>query len=242
MRHGPCRACARRTSHSSAAARPTAVVTGASSGIGRATAVAFAEDGANVVLAARGREGLAAMARDCGAGGAEVLVHPADVTDANAVVGLAAAAMERFGAIDVWANLVGVGAIGLFEKVPIEAHRRVIEANLVGHMNGAHAVLGYFRTRRRGTLVNMTSVGGFAPSPYAAAYAASNSACAASPNRCAASWRRHRRRCSIPAPSQPASSRWRTRRARRPSSAASRSRPGSRTPSRRTGSVRWRRS
>ena len=157
----------------SSAPRPTVVVTGASSGIGHATAIAFAEDGANVVLAARGLPGLEAVARACRQAGAEVLVHPVDVTDAAAVQALADAAIAHFGAIDVWASLVGVGAVGLFDEVPIAAHRRVIEANLIGHMNGAHAVVGHFRARRCGTLIHMNSIGGFASSPYSAAYAAS---------------------------------------------------------------------
>ena len=153
--------------------RTTVVVTGASSGIGRATALAFAADGADLVLAARGVEALAAVAASCRDWGAEVLVHPVDVTDAAAVRGLAEAALAHFGGIDVWCNLVGVGAVGRFDEVPVEAHRRVVEANLIGHMNGAHAVLGHFRQRGQGTLINMVSIGAFAPSPYSAAYSAS---------------------------------------------------------------------
>jgi short-subunit dehydrogenase len=153
--------------------RRCVVITGASSGIGHATSVAFAQDGADLVLAARGRDGLERVAATCRAAGAEVLVHPVDVTDASAVSSLAGAAIKRFGAIDVWANLVGVGAVGRFDSVPIEAHRRVVEANLIGHMNGAHAAIGHFRERRRGTLINMISVGGFAAAPYATAYVAS---------------------------------------------------------------------
>lgn len=152
---------------------PVVVVTGASSGIGRATALAFADDGADLVLAARERESLDTVAAECSAAGARVLVQPTDVTDADAVKRLAAAALERFGQIDVWINNVGIGAIGLFDQTPIEAHRRVIESNLLGHMHGAHAVVPHFRARGCGTLINMVSVGGWIPAPYAAAYSAS---------------------------------------------------------------------
>ncbi|OUM03818.1 SDR family oxidoreductase [Variovorax sp. JS1663] len=149
------------------------VLTGASSGIGRATALAFAGEGADLVLAAREREALDVVAAECSEAGARVLVQPTDVTDPAAVKQLADAALERFGQIDVWINNVGIGAIGLFDQTPIEAHRRVVEANLLGHMHGAHAVLPHFRARGCGTLINMISVGGWIPAPYAAAYSAS---------------------------------------------------------------------
>jgi short-subunit dehydrogenase len=152
---------------------PVVVLTGASSGIGRATALAFAGEGADLVLAARERESLDVVAAECSEAGARVLVQPTDVTDAEAVKRLADAALERFGQIDVWINNVGVGAIGPFDQTPIEAHRRVVEANLLGHIYGAHAVLPHFRARGCGTLINMISVGGWVSSPYAAAYSAS---------------------------------------------------------------------
>ena len=151
----------------------TVVITGASSGIGRATAVAFAKGGANVVLAARGRDALDAVAAQCESEGGQALVVPCDVSDAQAVRALAHAAITRFDGIDMWINNVGVGAVGAFDATPMEAHRRVIEATLIGHMNGAHAVMPHFRARRQGTLVNMISVGGWAAAPYAAAYTAS---------------------------------------------------------------------
>ncbi|MEP6589465.1 MAG: SDR family NAD(P)-dependent oxidoreductase, partial [Polaromonas sp.] len=121
------------------------VLTGASSGIGRATALAFAREGAHLVLAARGLEALDKVAAECEMLGAQALAVPADVTDADSMRGLASAAIERFGPIDVWINNVGIGAVGAFDATPIEAHQRVIEANLIGHMNGAHAVLPHFR-------------------------------------------------------------------------------------------------
>ena len=155
-------------------ARPTTVVlTGASSGIGRATAMAFAKEGANIVLAARGREALEVVAAECEKAGAQTLVVPTDVGSTQAMRTLAHAAITRFDCIDVWINNVGVGAVGAFDTTPMDVHRRVIEANLIGHMNGAHAVLPHFRVRRRGTLINMISVGGWASAAFASAYTAS---------------------------------------------------------------------
>ncbi|WP_235578299.1 SDR family oxidoreductase [Pseudorhodoferax sp. Leaf267] len=152
---------------------PVVVITGASSGIGRATALAFARQRARVVLAARNPEALELVAAQCMRLGAQALVVPTDVADAKAVRALAAAALRRFGGIDVWVNNVGVGAIGRFEATPMEAHRRVIESNLLGHMHGAHAVLPHFRSQGAGVLINMISLGGWVPTPYAAAYVAS---------------------------------------------------------------------
>ena len=149
------------------------VLTGASSGIGRATALAFAREGAHLLLAARGREALDRVAAECKSAGAQALVVAGDVTDADTMRYLASTAIERFGHIDVWINNAGTGAVGAFDATPIEAHQRVIESNLIGHMNGAHAVLPHFRQRGRGTLINMVSVGGWTVAPYAAAYTAS---------------------------------------------------------------------
>lgn len=149
------------------------VITGASSGIGAATAEAFAARGARIVIAARGREGLEKVAERCRAAGAEVLVVPADVADAEAVAALASQAREWLGGIDLWFSNVGVGVVGRFQEVPVEAHRQVIESNLIGHLNDARAVLPIFIEQERGTFVNMISAGGFAPAPWAVAYTAS---------------------------------------------------------------------
>lgn len=149
------------------------VIAGASSGIGRATAQGFARQGARLVLAAR-REGLLEeVAQECRALGAEAMAAPTDVTDAGAVRRLADRAVEAFGGIDVWVNNAGVGAVGRFEETPVEAHRRVIETNLLGPLHGAHAVLPIFLRQGHGVLINTISVGAYAPAPYAAAYAAS---------------------------------------------------------------------
>ncbi|MBY9065246.1 SDR family oxidoreductase [Sphingomonas yunnanensis] len=150
-----------------------AVITGASSGIGAATAIAFARRGARLVLAARGEEGLADIAARCRAVGGHAETRVVDVTDAAAVQALAKEARSLLGAIDLWFSCVGVGVVGRYHEVPLADHARVIQANLQSHMNEAHAVVPIFLAQDRGTWVNMISAGGFVATPYAAAYAAS---------------------------------------------------------------------
>jgi len=151
----------------------TVVVTGASSGIGQATAEAFARQGARLVLVARDLGAIEEVADGCRDLGAETLALAADVTDAMAMTEVARQAAEFGGGVDVWVSNVGTGAVGAFHEVPIEAHEQVIRANLIGHMNDAHAVLPIFLQQGRGVFVNMISLGGFAATPFAAAYSAS---------------------------------------------------------------------
>jgi short-subunit dehydrogenase len=149
------------------------VVTGASSGIGRATALALARKGASIALAARRANLLQDLAAECNALGGHAIAVPTDVTDAEAVQRLAATAEKAFGAIDVWINNAGTGVFGAFQDADLALHRRTVEVNLLGTMNGAYAVLPVFLRQRRGILINNISVGGWAPTPFAAAYTAS---------------------------------------------------------------------
>lgn len=151
----------------------TIVITGASSGIGQATAEAFARRGARLVLAARDPEALERVADICRQFGAHAVAVPTDVTDAAAVKELAAQAQQIGDGIDVWFSNVGVGAVGRFEATPITAHEQVIRINLIGHMNDAHAAVPIFLKQGYGTFINMISLGAFASAPFATAYSAS---------------------------------------------------------------------
>ena len=150
------------------------VITGASSGIGEATAYAFARLHARLVLAARDAAALEEVARRCVERGApDTLVVPTDVTDAGAVRELAARAVALRGRIDVWVNNAGVYIMGPVDEIPEEAYRRVIETNLVGTIHGCQAALRQFRKQRAGHLINISSVAGFGAYRFAAVYNAS---------------------------------------------------------------------
>jgi NAD(P)-dependent dehydrogenase (short-subunit alcohol dehydrogenase family) len=153
--------------------RAVVVITGASSGIGRCAARAFAREGSDLVLAARSPEPLRTVAEECERLGATALAVATDVRDEAAVQALAARAEERFGRLDVWVNCAGVIAYGRFDDVPAEVFRAVIETNFFGQVNGARAALQRFRAQRTGVLINLSSVWGRVTTPDVSAYVAS---------------------------------------------------------------------
>jgi short-subunit dehydrogenase len=149
------------------------VITGASSGVGRAIAIEFAKHGARLVLAARRQQALDEVAAECEGLGATVRVVLTDTRDAQSLSHLAKAAFEFGGCIDIWINNAGVLAAGALDDIPAEVNENVIRTNLLGYIHGAHAVLPYFKHQGYGMLVNNISVGGWFATPYMSAYSAS---------------------------------------------------------------------
>ncbi|WP_068691823.1 SDR family oxidoreductase, partial [Thermobifida halotolerans] len=149
-----------------------AVVTGASSGIGRATALALAGRGAAVVAAARGEEALGEVVLECRARGGRALAVPTDVADPESVETLARRTVEEFGRIDVWVNAAAAAVFGPFSRIPLVDFRRVVDVNLMGCVHGTRAALPRMRERGRGVLVNISSVAGVVAQPYNHAYSA----------------------------------------------------------------------
>jgi NAD(P)-dependent dehydrogenase (short-subunit alcohol dehydrogenase family) len=149
------------------------VVTGASSGIGRATALALARRGARLVLVARDAEALGEVAVECTSLGATAAVVPADVTDAAAVDRAAEIAVERFGRLDAWVNAAAVIAFGSFLDVPLADTRRVLDVNVMGAVHGCRAALPRMIERNRGVVVTVSSILGVIAQPYGSSYAMS---------------------------------------------------------------------
>ncbi|XVU21448.1 SDR family NAD(P)-dependent oxidoreductase [Actinoplanes sp. CA-054009] len=141
------------------------VLTGASSGIGRAAALAFARRGDRVVLAARGSPDLELTATATGG-----LAVPADISDAASVDALASAAVRAYGRIDVWVDTAAVMAYGKFEDLPPSVFDKVVTTDLLGAANVARAALRVFRAQGEGTLVLCSSLLAHVTVPYMSAY------------------------------------------------------------------------
>jgi short-subunit dehydrogenase len=151
----------------------TYVILGASSGFGKGVALRLGRERANVVLAARRTELLEQIATDIRSSGGNALVVTTDAGKADEVDALATAAIARFGRIDVWMNVAGVGAIGRFWEIPNQDYSRLIDTNVKGVIYGSRAALVQFVAQGRGTLVNVGSIDSEVPLAYQAVYAAS---------------------------------------------------------------------
>lgn len=148
----------------------TVVVTGASGGVGRATAVAFAARGDRVALLARGREGLAAAADDVQRAGGEALVVPVDMADAKAVDDAAQKVVDTFGHIDVWVNNAFAGVFAPFTEITPDEFKRVTEVTYLGYVFGTRAALRHMLPRDRGTIVQVGSALAYRGIPLQSAY------------------------------------------------------------------------
>ena len=149
----------------------TVLVTGASSGIGRAAAIELARRGARLVLVARGRESLEEAAAEVLAAGAQAaLVRSADVTDEDAIRAAVDDAVAEFGRLDVVVHAAQVMAYGRIEDVPREVYEQVVDVAVHGTANVARAVLPVFRTQGAGHLVVVNSLLGNIAAPLMGSY------------------------------------------------------------------------
>ncbi len=146
------------------------VVTGASAGVGRATARLFAKKGANVALVARGKDGLEAARREVEAYGCRALALPTDVADAQAVEHAAEVAERELGPIDVWVNVAMVSVFSPFLEMTPEEFKRVTEVTYLGYVYGTMSAFRRMQARNRGTIVQAGSALAYRSIPLQSAY------------------------------------------------------------------------
>jgi NAD(P)-dependent dehydrogenase (short-subunit alcohol dehydrogenase family) len=158
-------------------ANRVALVTGASSGIGRETALAFAREGARVAIAARRVERLEELAeRIRGELGAEIIELPGDVTDPETTTSWVEETVDTLGGLDVLVNAAGIIASGGVQDTTDEVWERLLDVNFRGLLQLTRAAIPALRTRGRGSIVNVSSVCSYRPFPTVAAYCVSKAA------------------------------------------------------------------
>ncbi len=152
------------------------VLLGASSGIGRETALRFAEQGSKVVIAARTESGLTSLVAEIEARGGQAVYSVCDVVDFGQVQAVAQTAIQAFGRIDTWVNVAAVSVYGRFEEISPEEFRRVMDVNYLGQVHGALAALPHLRQAGQGALIAISSVESIVSLPLHSAYSASKHA------------------------------------------------------------------
>ena len=148
------------------------IITGSSSGIGKALAIEAAKQGANVVLAARNIERLNQVAEVCKSFGVESLAVQTDVSKKEDCQNLVQKAIEKFGKIDVLINNAGISMRALFNEMKIEVFEQVMNINFMGTMYCTHAAINHI-LKQKGSVVGISSIAGLAPLPARTAYSAS---------------------------------------------------------------------
>lgn len=152
------------------------VITGASAGVGRATARAFAAEGAHIGLLARGADGLAGARQDVEKLGGQALTVQVDVSDAAAVEAAAEAVEQKFGPIDVWVNVAMVTVLSPVAQMAPDEYKRVIEVNYLGYVYGTLAALKRMLPRDSGRIIQVGSALAYRGIPLQSAYCASKHA------------------------------------------------------------------
>ena len=152
------------------------VITGASAGVGRVTARAFAQEGAKIGLLARGEAGLEGACRDVEEAGGEAIAVPTDVADPDQVEDAADAVEDAFGPIDVWVNNAMTSVFSPAEEMEAEEYRRVTEVTYLGCVHGTQAALDRMLPRDEGTIVQVGSALAYRGIPLQSAYCASKHA------------------------------------------------------------------
>lgn len=148
------------------------VITGASSGLGEATARHLSEQGASVVLGARRTDRIEALAGEIEENGGEALAVTTDVTDRDQVQALVDAAARQFGRIDVLINNAGIMPLSPLEMLRVDEWDRAIDVNIKGVLYGIAAALPYMKEQKSGHVINVSSVAGHTISPGGAVYSA----------------------------------------------------------------------
>ncbi len=154
-------------------AEQVVVVVGASSGIGRETALRFAKQGAKVVVVARSEQGLASLVDEIRRAGGEATAITADVAEFEQIKAVADRAVQEYGRMDTWVHLASVAVWGTFEQTTPTEFKRIIDVNLTGQAYGAMAALPHLRQVGQGALIHISSIEAKLPLPLQSAYAAS---------------------------------------------------------------------
>jgi NADP-dependent 3-hydroxy acid dehydrogenase YdfG len=152
------------------------VITGASSGLGEATARLLSAEGASVALGARRADRLQALAKELTRKGGKALAKATDVTDCDEVKALVDTAVQTFGRIDVMINNAGLMPQALLERLKIDEWNRMIDVNLKGVLYGIAAALPHMKQQKSGHFINVSSVAGHRVGPGFAVYAATKHA------------------------------------------------------------------